>query len=347
MEYSPPPLFKQGASARFKMMVFAGISIALLLVDARMNVLSTVRQVVATALYPVQMAALAPRDVGLRMGAYFSSVAALEKEVLKLQRQQIAVADIVQQSQLQNAENNHLRKLMEARERIPVKSMMGQVLYEARDVFTRKIVLDRGSREGVVPGRPVIDNLGVVGQVTRVFPFTSEVTLLTDKEQAIPVQVLRNGLRSVAYGRGQSGLLDLRFVAPNADIQVGDVLVTSGIDGVYPGGLAVARVVQVENSATGAFGRVVCVPLAGTQQNTQLLILMSVPDMLPRPPDESEAQVKKRAGKMAPIKDPAAAKPVPTPAAAAAAKPPAAAAAKPPAAAAKPPAAVAPKETAP
>jgi rod shape-determining protein MreC len=176
----------------------------------------------------------------------------------------------------------------------------------------------------------VIDNLGVVGQVTRVFPFTSEVTLLTDKEQAIPVQVLRNGLRSVAYGRGQSGLLDLRFVAPNADIQVGDVLVTSGIDGIYPGGLAVARVVQVENSATGAFGRVVCVPLAGTQQNTQLLILMSVPDMLPRPPDESETQVKKRAGKMAPIKDPAAVKPAP---AAAPVKP--------------APAAAAPKETAP
>jgi rod shape-determining protein MreC len=330
MEYSPPPLFKQGASARFKMMVFAGISIALLLVDARMNVLSTVRQVVATALYPLQMAALAPRDVGLRVEAYFSSIASLEKEVLKLQRQQIAVADIVQQSQLQNAENNHLRKLMGARERLPVQSMMGQVLYEARDVFTRKIVLDRGSRQGVVPGRPVIDNLGVVGQVTRVFPFTSEVTLLTDKEQAIPVQVLRNGLRSVAYGRGQSGLLDLRFVAPNADIQVGDVLVTSGIDGIYPGGLAVARVVQVENSATGAFGRVVCVPLAGTQQNTQLLILMSVPDMLPRPPEESETQVKKRAGKMAPIKDPAAVKPAP---AAAPVKP--------------APAAAAPKETAP
>lgn len=315
MEYSPPPLFKQGASARFKMMVFAGISIALLLVDSRMNVLSGVRQAVATGLYPLQMAALVPRDIGSRMEAYFSSVAALQKEVLALQRQQMASAQLVQQAQLQNAENAHLRKLMAAREHIPVKSMMGEILYEARDVFTRKVVLDRGSRQGVVPGLPVIDNLGVVGQVTRVFPFTSEVTLLTDKEQAIPVQVLRNGLRSVAYGRGQSGLLDLRFVAPNADIQVGDVLVTSGIDGVYPGGLAVARVVQVENSATGAFGRVVCVPLAGTQNNTQLLILMAAPDLLPRPPDASLTQVKKPVGKMAPVKDPAAkaVKPAPTP----------------------------------
>ncbi|MFT5642863.1 MAG: rod shape-determining protein MreC [Janthinobacterium sp.] len=297
MEYSPPPLFKQGASARFKMIVFACISIALLVIDARFDALSAVRKAAATALYPFQMAALVPRDIGSRMGAYFSSIAALEKELQELKRQQIAVAQTVQQSQRQVVENNHLRKLMDARDRIPVKSILGEILYEARDFFTRKIVLDRGSREGVVPGLPVIDSLGVVGQVTRVFPFTSEVTLLTDTEQAISVQVLRNGLRSVAYGRGQSGLLDLRFVAPNADIQVGDVLVTSGIDGVYPGGLAVARVVQVENSATGAFGHVVCRPLAGIDNNTQLLILMSAPDLLPRPP-EAKANVK-RAGKAA------------------------------------------------
>jgi rod shape-determining protein MreC len=137
------------------------------------------------------------------------------------------------------------------------------------------VVLDRGASNGVKLGLPVIDNAGVVGQVTRVFPFTSEVTLLTDKEQAIPVQVLRTGLRSVAYGRGQSGMLDLRFVAPNADIQVGDVLVTSGLDGIYPAGLAVAKVAQVENVAQGAFGRVVCQPLAGIDRHRQLLVVMS------------------------------------------------------------------------
>jgi rod shape-determining protein MreC len=126
----------------------------------------------------------------------------------------------------------------------------------------------------------------VVGQVTRVFPFTSEVTLLTDKEQAIPVQVLRSGLRSVAYGRGQSGLLDLRFVAPNADIQVGDILVTSGLDGMYPAGLAVAKVIQVESVANGAFGRVVCQPLAGIDRHRQLLVVMSDQQMPPRPPED-------------------------------------------------------------
>jgi rod shape-determining protein MreC len=283
MEYSPPPLFKQGAPARVKVAVFAFLSLALLVVDDRYDVLNTVRQVAGTVLYPLQMAALVPRDAVGNMGNYFSSVTALQKEVRDLKSQQVATATTMQQAQLQMAENAQLRKLMDARAHLPVQSMMSEILYDARDPSTRKIVLDRGSQSNVTLGLPVIDNLGVVGQVTRVFPFTSEVTLLTDKEQAIPVQVLRSGLRTVAYGRGQSGTLDLRFVAPNADIKVGDVLITSGMDGVYPAGLAVAKVAQVENVGAGAFGRVICQPLAGVDRNRQLLIVMTHIALPPRP----------------------------------------------------------------
>jgi rod shape-determining protein MreC len=306
MEYSPPPLFKQGAPARVKVTVFAFISIALLVIDARFHALATVRQVTATVLYPFQMAALMPRDAVAAMGDYFSSLSTLEKEVRELKSQQVAAAQALQQAQLQMAENAHLRRLMDAREHLPVKSMMSEILYDARDPSTRKIVLDRGAQGGVIRGLPVIDNAGVVGQVTRVFPFTSEVTLLTDKEQAIPVQVLRSGLRSVAYGRGHSNLLDLRFVAPNADIQVGDVLVTSGLDGVYPAGLAVAKVIQVESVGQGAFGRVVCQPLAGIDRNRQLLIVMSNSPAPPRPLDEPgrTATSKKNLPKMEPIAPP-------------------------------------------
>ncbi|MFP5392857.1 MAG: rod shape-determining protein MreC [Gammaproteobacteria bacterium] len=214
-------------------------------------------------------------------------------------------AQSLQQAQLQIAENVQLRKLMGAREHIPVKSLMSEILYDTRDPSTRRIVLDRGMREGVKLGLPVIDGAGVVGQVTRVFPFTSEVTLLTDKEQAIPVQVLRNGLRSVAYGRGQTGLLDLRFVAPNADIQVGDVLITSGLDGIYPAGLAVAKVIRVENSAGGTFGGVVCQPLAGIDRHRQVLVLMELPQVPPPPPPEAPKTIGKRSNlpKMEPIKE--------------------------------------------
>ncbi|MFC0168995.1 rod shape-determining protein MreC [Pseudoduganella danionis] len=304
MEYSPPPLFKQGAPARVKMMVFACISIALLLADSRVRTLQTVRKVAGTILYPLQMAALMPRDALYGVGDYFSSLSSLEKQVRELKRQQIASALLLQQAQQRVAENNQLRRLIDAREHLPIKSMLAEILYDARDVNSRKIILDRGSQQGLVLGLPVIDNQGVVGQVTRVFPFTSEVTLLTDKEQAIPVQLLRNGLRSVAYGRGKAGTLELRFTAPNADIQVGDIVVTSGLDGVYPAGLAVARVSQVENSAAGSFGGVICQPLGGISNNAQLLVLLSVPDMPPRPPDEELRQPRKHNNKMAPIKDP-------------------------------------------
>ena len=303
MEYSPPPLFKQGAPARVKVIVFALISLVLLVVDARMNLLAGVRQVAATVLYPVQMAALMPRDALGSMGGYFSSLSSLQKEVRELKNQQLVQARQLQQAQFEMAENAHLRRLMEARGQLPVKTLMSEVLYDARDPSTRRIVLDRGARAGVVLGLPIVDHAGVIGQVTRVFPFTSEVTLLTDREQAIPVQVLRSGLRSIAYGRGQSGLLDLRFVAQDADIQVGDVLVTSGLDGMYPAGLAVARVIQVEKAA-GSFGRVICQPLGGIDRNRQVLVIMSQMPLPPRPAPEAAKAGGRKLPDMQPVPPP-------------------------------------------
>ena len=311
MEYSPPPLFKQGAPARVKVTVFAFISIVLLMVDARVGALTQVRAATATVLYPFQMVALMPRDALRSVAAYFSNVSSLQKEVQELRSAQLASAQALQQASQQRVENVQLRKLMGAREAVPVPSMMTEILYDARDSSTRKIVIDRGTGSAIKLGLPVIDGSGVVGQVTRVFPFTSEVTLLSDKDMAIPVQVLRTGLRSVAYGRGSSGILDLRFATPNADIVVGDVLITSGMDGVYPVGLAVARVIKVENSAAGAFGGVLAQPLAGIDRHRQLLVLMALPDMPPRPPEESDKPLKKSAlTKMAPL-NPAPAAPSP------------------------------------
>lgn len=292
MEYSPPPLFKQGAPARVKVTVFALISIALLMIDSRLQSLNMLRQVAGTVLYPFQVVALMPRDALASMGSYFSSLSALQKEVDQLKSSQIASAQLMQQARFEMAENVHLRRLMGAREQVPVKSVLSEILYDARDPATSKIILDRGTRQDIAVGMPVIDYSGVVGQVTRVFPFTSEVTLLTDRDQVIPVQVLRNGLRSVAYGRGQGGLLDLRFVTPNADIQVGDILITSGLDGVYPAGLAVAKVVQVESNATGNFGRVVSQPLAGIDRNRQLLILTAQSQLPARPPADAAIPAK-------------------------------------------------------
>jgi rod shape-determining protein MreC len=296
MEYSPPPLFKQGASARAKVVFFALIAVALLVVDARMGSLAVVRQVMATILYPLQTVALMPRDAAYQVDDYFSSLSSLTAENRKLKAQQTADARTLQQAQQLLAENAQLRNLLGTSQRLPVKSVMGEILYDTRDAFTRKIVLDRGTQHGVALGQPVIDHIGVVGQVTRVFPFTSEVTLLTDKDQAIPVQVVRSGLRSVAYGRGQSGVLDLRFMPSNADIQKGDTLVTSGIDGIYPPGLAVATVMQVDNKSIDAFARIICQPMAGIDRNRQLLILLAEKNTPPRPPDDAAGKKGKPTG---------------------------------------------------
>ena len=296
MEYSPPPLFKQGASARLKVIVFALIALVLLAVDSRVRSLGAIRHAVGTALYPLQMAALAPRDAAYAVGDYFYTLSSVQRENATLRRIHLSNAQQLQQSQQLLAENAHLRGLLAAAERVSVKSVMAEILYDTRDPFTRKIVLNRGAQHGVKAGQPVIDDRGVVGQVTRVFPMTAEVTLLTDKAQAIPVQVVRSGVRSVAYGRGQSNVLDLRFMPTNADIRPGDMLVTSGMDGVYPPGLAVASVARVEGQSSDAFARVVCLPAAGVDRQGQLLVLLAEPRLVP-PPELEPPKDKVKPGK--------------------------------------------------
>ena len=295
MEYSPPPLFKQGASARAKAIFFAVIAIALLVIDARLQTLAMMRQGVGIMLYPLQTVALMPRDAAYAVGGYFSTLSNLQGENAALKRERVANAQALQQGQYLMAENAQLRALLSAAERLTVKSVMSEILYDTRDAFTRKIVVDRGAHHGIMPGQPVIDDIGVVGQVTRVFAFASEITLLTDKDFTIPVQVVRSGVRSVAYGRGQSGVLDLRFMAASADIQKGDMLVTTGIDGVYPAGLAVAAVTQVESKSSDSFASITSEPLAGIGRNKHLLIL------LPEEKPASRTELENSAGKGKPL----------------------------------------------
>jgi rod shape-determining protein MreC len=143
----------------------------------------------------------------------------------------------------------------------------------------------------------VIDADGVIGQVTRVFPYMAEVTLVTDKDHAVPVKVLRSGVRSVLYGAGAGHAPELRFMAPSADIQVGDMLVTSGLDGTYPPGLAVARVASVERETGQIFARIVCAPLAGVDKSQYLLVLGRGAAALPRPEEPAPPELTKKGGK--------------------------------------------------
>jgi len=293
MEYGPPPLCNQGVSARARLAFFSFLAIALIVIDARIRALETVRVGVGVVLYPVQQALLVPSRIVDTIGVYFTSVAGLSRENERLRRKELENAQALQQAGELAVENDRLRKLIGARERVRNAALLGTVLYEARDRFARKLVLHVGIDDGVRPGAPVIDDAGVVGQVTRVFKDTSEVTLLTDKDQSIPVQILRNGLRGVAFGGIDPGTLDLRFMAANADIANDDIAVTSGLDGVYPAGIPVARVARVERAAKDQFARVVMTPVAGVESHRHLLVLLVEPPKLPPPPAASEAVPRK------------------------------------------------------
>lgn len=246
--------------------------------------LETVRVGLGVLLHPVQQVLLVPSRLADTVGSYLTSVTTLTRENDELKRKQFETAQSLQQARELMVENERLRKLLGARERLGNATVLADVLYESRDRFSRKLVLNAGTNEGVRAGSPVIDDAGVVGQITRVFNDTSEVTLLTDKDQSIPVQILRNGLRGVAFGGAEPGTLDLRFMAPNADVVNGDVVTTSGIDGVYPSGLMVATVGRVERVAKDQFARIVMAPVAGIESNKHLLVLLVQPAKQAAPP---------------------------------------------------------------
>ena len=227
MQYGPPSLFKQGTPARVKVIIFVVAAIVLLLVDARLQMLGKVRHVIGMVIYPVQRMAMVPRDLFELTGEYLTSVSELHDEVDRLREKEIQDAQVLERVAFLENENRHLRELLGMSQQLKVKSVPAEILYDARNAFVRKVVLNRGSRDGVLPGQPVIDENGVIGQVTEVYLTTCEVTLLTDKDQAIPVLNARSGERSVAYGKGQQGYLELRFMMANADIEQGDLLVTS------------------------------------------------------------------------------------------------------------------------
>ncbi len=286
LDRTPPPFFKQGPSALSKLMVFSAVALFLMVADTRFAIVKPLRAALATALYPVQWLVMQPVGAAGQAGGYFTSLhSAQQNEAAALQRLAGQAVRAQQVEQL-TLENQRLRELLSMRERIGTTAMGAQVLYDAADPYARKVVIDRGQTHGIEAGSPVIDDSGVLGQVTRVYPLVSEVTLLTDRDQAIPVLNVRTGVRSVAYGQqaASGDALELRYTLANADINQGDLLTTSGVDGVYPPGLPVARVVQVERRAESSFTRIVCEPLARVQGALHVLVLAPVGQALPPSP---------------------------------------------------------------
>jgi rod shape-determining protein MreC len=293
----PPAFFPRGPSPLTRLAFFGLLSVALLFLDTRYRYLEHIRAVAAVVVYPLQRAAQVPGELLGAVGAFFASQRALADENAELKRRLVEQAAPAQGYALARQENARLKSLLDVKGRYAGAARAVEVLYAGRDPFAQKLFVDKGGDAGLKPGEAVIDADGVVGQVTRVFPFMAEVTLLTDKDHAVPVKIERTGQRSVLYGAGAGRLPELRFMAPNAEIEVGDVLVTSGIDGTYPAGLAVARVATVERETGQMFARIHCLPLAGTDRSEQLLVLSQEAALPPRPVEPVEAEAVKKGGR--------------------------------------------------
>jgi rod shape-determining protein MreC len=294
----PPPFFHRGPSPFARFAIFGILSIALMFADTRYRYLEEVRHVAAIVFYPLQRAVQLPGEALAWVGGYFASKRALAEDNDTLRQDLVAQAPSVQSFAALREENEKLRALLEIRARYPGAATTVEVLYTGRDPFTQKVFVNRGSEDGIKAGEAVIDERGVVGQVTRVFPHMAEVTLVTDKDHAVPVRVERSGVRSVFFGAGAGRPPELRFMAPTADIRPGDKLLTSGIDGVYPPGLAVALVESVDRETGQMFTKISVRPLAGADRSRHLLVLGLVTALPPRPEETNDGEpVKKGRGK--------------------------------------------------
>lgn len=273
LERSPPPFFKQGPSAFTRLTFFSALAVLLMVADARWKMTQPVRAAVATVLHPAQQTLLAPARAWDATTHYFAGLDQARAMQVQAERQITTQSERVMRGDDLSRENARLRALLDLRPRLEVPSISAEVLYATQDPFTRKVAIDRGGAHGVGLGSPVIDPAGVVGQVTRIYPLTAEVTLVTDQDAAVPVVNVRTEQRGVAYGLPQARGMELRFMAGNADVQVGDRLETSGLDGVYPPGLPVARVERVDRRADSAFARIVLVPLSNPENSRHVLLL--------------------------------------------------------------------------
>ena len=311
LDRSPPPFFKQGPSALSRLVFFSALALFLMVADARFHLVQPLRAVIATVLYPVQWVALQPVQMVNQATAYLTDLKtahATEDAARRKLAEQSQRAGQVEQLML---ENNRLRQLLDLRDRVQVQARAAQVLYDATDPFSRRVVIDKGQMQGIEPGSPVMDESGVLGQVTRVYPFVSEITLLIDRDQVIPVMNARTGARSVAYGDPSQhrGMMELRYMSVTEDVKEGDLLTTSGVDGVYAPGLPVARVVRVDRRSDTSFARIVCQPLANLSAVNHVMVLTPLTPASDTAPSDVTAAQGAASGAVSAASAPAATRP--------------------------------------
>ncbi len=264
--------FTRGPSPLARVVFFGIVSIGVMIADHRFQALGWVRGGVSAVISPIETALLWPGQAIRHVTAYFADQQHLLDENARLKAELLELSAVRGRAEQLKAENAQMLAMRGEGDRFANQGVVAEIIRDARNPFARKIIIDRGSRHGIVPGLAVIDGAGVVGQVTATGLMTSEVTLTTEKDHSVPVLVVRNGLRALAVGAGRAGTLDVPFIPLGADVQAGDVLVTSGIDGTYPAGLTVATVSVVDRNPAASFARIVANPVASVMSHRRVKV---------------------------------------------------------------------------
>ena len=283
---TPPPFFRQGPSALTKLVFFSALALFLMVADARFKFADPVRATLAVVLLPAQRLLTVPVEIWAGGDDYLRGLRNAQAGERQAKALLATQAERALRTEQLAQENTRLRALLDLRAATAVRSRPAELLYEAADPYSRKVFIDMGKTQGVQVGSPVINEAGVLGQVTHAYALTSEVTLLADKDAAIPVLNTRTQQRAAAFGAGGGGVgnMELRFTSANADVKVGDVLHTSGLDGVYPPGLPVARVTSVERRVESGFARIVLKPEGNPDGVRHVLVLEPMAAQLPPRP---------------------------------------------------------------
>jgi len=253
------------------------LSLGLMVADHRFHHLDALRSALTVLVYPVLYAANLPASLSSKVRERLANEAQLRAENAALHRDNLMLRGRLQQFDALEAENRRLRDLLGSTFKIGDRVLVAELLGVSLNPYRHQIVIDKGSASGVYVGQPVLDANAVMGQVVRVDPLTATVLLITDADHALPVQVGRNGLRTLASGTGVINRLELPHLTNNADIQVGDELFTSGLDGRFPGGYPVARVVEVRIEPGKPFATVVAEPNARLDRVREVLLVWTLP----------------------------------------------------------------------
>ncbi len=318
-ESDPRPLLLGGPALGLRLLVLAAMAAGLMVADHRQHHLAAIRDGIATLAYPIQWAVSAPVQVCDAMRESFATKTRVEAENVKLASDNLVLRLKLLRFESLEQENQRLRAARESSARAVQRTLVAEIVRVDLDPFRQRVLVNKGTRAGVFRGQAAIDANGIFGQVTRAGPCSAEIILISDPEHAIPVQVNRTGARSIALGTGRSGLLSLPYLPQNADVIVGDLLVSSGLGGVYPPGYPVGKVTAVVRDPGQPLLAVEAEPLAGLDRDPEMLLVWFDSDVVePEPEPEAERRRAPRArnaqagARRAPARRPA--RPPPAPA---------------------------------